>query len=102
MRRAALVGLAMLALIGAYDPDKVKEGPLDPGCGEISAHQGQPLPDLGANSLRVRITPSFSQNFYAIDFAPQPKDCLTPHGGMIDEVDKDEPRFAGLCLSPMR
>ena len=93
MRRAALAGLAMLALVGAYDPDKVKEGPLDPGARNIGASGGQPLPDLGANSLRVRITPSFSQNFYAIDFAPQPKDCLTPHGGTIDEVDKDEPRF---------
>lgn len=92
-RRAALAVLAMLALVSAYEPDKVTDGPLNPNVRNLGAAGRQPPPDLGANSLRVRIAPSFSHNFFAIDFAPQPKDCLTPHGGTIDEVDRDEPRF---------
>lgn len=87
LRRAAVAGLAFFALIGAADPGAVVNEPLD-----------SPVPvrgagGLGANGLRVRIAPSFSENHYAIDFAPQPRDCITPHGGTADEVAKVEQRF---------
>jgi hypothetical protein len=93
MRRAALAGLAMLALTGANNPDAVSDGPL----GDAPLRPGvltlPPLSSVGANGLRIQIAPSFSQYYYAVDFAPQPMGCLTPHGGTLEEVKRDEPRF---------
>lgn len=94
MRRAALAGLAMLALTGAYKPDSVVDGPLDPDPAVVRDKMSlQPLAALGGNGLRVQISPTFSHYAYAIDLAPQPSGCVTPHGGTAVEVERDAPRF---------
>ncbi len=99
MRRAALAVLAWVALTGAYDPDKVADGPLEswPPFARLP-----PLADAGDNALRVRISPTFSYYGYVVDFAPQPRGCLTPYGGNADDIDRDAPRFCRDVLVTYR
>ncbi|MBO9582148.1 MAG: hypothetical protein J7498_14755 [Sphingobium sp.] len=48
------------------------------------------------------IEPSFSDFIYAVDYAPQPKDCLTPRGGTLSELEKVEHLFCRDVLVTYR
>jgi len=105
MARGGLVVALLASMLAGCDQPHgtVVDGPVDKETWDPALVASlTPLSSLGDNAVRVTIQPSFSDYFYAIDFAPQPKSCLTPHGGTVDEIDKVEHRFCKDVLVTYR